>query len=121
MMDMRGQPMITQAYRGSAAIPKFDPTCHVLVEYPSEAPRPGTIETSPLINPKGMSGSLLWDTKFVASGADCNEWSADMSRVCGLLWDAHPSEHGDVDEPKVLSAIKIEHVVEAITRILGST
>lgn len=73
-IEMQGLPMITQAHRSEAVmVPQFDQKFHVLIEYPGVAPRPGTMEVSPLFNPKGMSGSLLWDTRFIANGGNCNE------------------------------------------------
>ena len=39
-IEMQGLPMLTQAHRsGSVIVPKFDQRFHVLIEYPSAAPR----------------------------------------------------------------------------------
>jgi hypothetical protein len=117
-IEMVGVPMVTQAYPDSPPLPQFDPAFHALVNYPTAARRPASEDESALFNPKGMSGSLLWDTRFVGSGADCNNWSADMARVCGLIWDAYPSRPGDLPVPKVLSAVKIEHVLAVLPKLL---
>jgi hypothetical protein len=50
-----------------------------------------------------MSGSLLWDTKFVANRRKGAPWSASDARVCGLVWAA-------LDHPEIVIATKIEHV-----------
>ena len=49
-----------------------------------------------------MSGSLLWDTKFIASKLRREKWTAEKSEVCGLLWAAHAT-------PEVAVATRIEH------------
>ena len=40
-------------------------------------------------NPKGLSGSLLWDTGFVRAGCDHSTWSPSMAKVVGIIvrWD----------------------------------
>ncbi len=96
-------PILVQEAPVTRVIPKFDPRAHVVLHYPSRAQRSahGGLESLP--NPKGMSGSLLWDTKFLACAAAGTEWSPEAARVCGLVWAAH-------GEPEIVVATKIEHV-----------
>lgn len=47
--------------------------------------------------------------------------SADMARVCGLIWDAHPLRLEDAKDPKILNVIKIEHVIALLPILLRSS
>lgn len=60
-----------------------------------------------LPNPQGMSGSLLWDTKFVASMSTGRKWNPELAMVCGLIWGAYRS-------PEAIVATKIEHLRSAL-------
>jgi hypothetical protein len=40
-------------------------------------------------NAKGMSGSLLWDTKFVACANQRISWGRHLAKVCGLIRTAY--------------------------------
>lgn len=59
--------MASQQDRGlHVDVVMFDSAKRVLVHYPSSVKRvPGTFEED-LPNPQRMSGSLLWDTKYLA-------------------------------------------------------
>jgi len=88
----------------------FRPTEHVVVHYPAQAMRSaGDLANVP--NPKGMSGSLLWDTKFVASLQSGGEWLPSQAKVCGLVWAAH-------ENPEVIVATRIESVIPAMLKFL---
>jgi hypothetical protein len=76
---------------------------HVALHYPARAIQNPEQTEADLPNPKGMSGSLLWDTRFVADTQRGQEWSPDHARVCGLIWAAHA-------KPEVVVATRIEHV-----------
>jgi len=92
------------------ALQGFDADAHVAVHYPARANRsPDAVEDVP--NPKGMSGSLLWDTKYVSCLQGGKDWSPDKARVCGLVWAAHPS-------PELVVATRIEQVVPDILRFV---
>ena len=92
-------------------LPCFDPEKHVALHYPSAAIRNagGVLEHMP--NPGGMSGSLLWDTKFVACAAANRNWSVEEARLCGVVWGAH-------EKPEILVATKIEYVVPSLVLFL---
>ena len=36
-------------------------------------------------NPRGFSGSLVWNTRFLETGGDLTTWSPSDARVTGLL------------------------------------
>ncbi len=68
---------------------RFDSAHHAWIHHPREARRhPGGIaEVTP--RPEGMSGGLLWDTKFVANGRS-DAWAATDAKICGLIWGVWP-------------------------------
>jgi hypothetical protein len=107
-----GFPMLTQAVEESVPnLPGYDPCFHVALHYPAKAlQHPGEAERE-VPNPKGMSGSLLWDTRFVADTKEAIEWSPDHARVCGLIWAAHT-------KPEIVIATRIEHVRPALLAFL---
>lgn len=111
-LETPGIPMLTQQFPfPTEDLPYFDPLRHTALHYPSEASRTSGKPLAPLPNAKGMSGSLLWDTKFVACTTAGEDWSADKGRVCGVIWAAHP-------DPEVVIATKIEYVRETLLRFL---
>jgi Protein of unknown function (DUF2934) len=91
--------------------PVFNSTQHFLLGYPATGiSKVGGPEVD-LRNPHGMSGSLIWDTKWVAAYNSGIAWSPDMARVCGLVWGS--SENRDV-----LIATKIEHIRPILLQFL---
>lgn len=108
-LEMPGLPMLSQIMRNwnGENEDQFNPAFHVAVHYPNEAQRSASGPTTKLPHAKGMSGSLLWDTKYVASLRNSVTWSPENARVCGLVW-------GALDEPEVVIASKIEHVRQAL-------
>src|SRR5207244_4091418 len=80
----------------------FDSDKHVAIHYPARAHRNADGPEVEVPNAKGMSGSLLWDTKFVATTSAGRNWTPELAKVCGLVWAAHP-------RPEVIVATKIEH------------
>ncbi len=103
-LETIGVPMLTQVFRESIGSPLgFDPHHHVAVHFPARALRQAGVADADLPNPGGFSGSLLWDTKFVADTRAGLRWSPKKARVCGLIWAAY-------GRPEVVVATKIEHV-----------
>lgn len=103
-------PMLTQAAQGDQPAGLSDPVRHVGVHFPGRAAQePGGPEIE-LPNPAGMSGSLLWDTKLVASHLAGQEWSPAMARVCGLVWGA---------DNDFLYATKVEHFLPDLNAIVA--
>jgi hypothetical protein len=80
----------------------LDPAKHVAVRYPVGGHQLGG-GAGLLPDPAGLSGSALWDTKYVASGA--NEWVPADAKVAGLIF-------GYLPNPSCLLATKIEVVRE---------
>jgi hypothetical protein len=94
-------PILTYPVRDVSRFPDgLDETLHATVHYHGVAHRPGE-GMREVPDPRGFSGSLLWDTKFGATNAD--NWTPAMSKVCGLIhrWD---SDH------EVLIVTKVEFV-----------
>ena len=89
----------------------FDQERHVALHYPAAALR--TAGQPPIHTPhaKGMSGSLLWDTKFVANARLGKEWNVGSAEVCGVLWAAYA-------RPEVVVATKVEYIRSALLRFL---
>lgn len=110
-LEVPGIPMLTQLLPFVPVLSDFDPAKHVALHYPARAQQHAGGPSVDVRNPKGMSGSLLWDTKFVARAATGHEWSADDARVCGVVWAAHA-------KPEVVVATKIEHVIPTLVRFL---
>ncbi len=108
-LEIPGLPMLSQIIKNWNGENEdlFDSASHVAVHYPNEAQRSANGPTAPLPNAKGMSGSLLWDTKYVASLRSSTTWSPENARVCGLVW-------GALDDPEVVIASRIEHVRQAL-------
>ena len=112
-LEALGVPMLSQAVRGWNGDHKaFDRERHVALYYPSAAKK--TVDTPPvaLPHPKGMSGSLLWDTKAVRTFSQGQGWSPELARVCGLVWAA-------LDDPEVIFATKIEHIRSGLPKSVG--
>jgi len=55
-------------------------------------------------NPQGLSGSLVWNTRFVETGCDLLSWTPNDAVVTGLLhrWDFNT---------KTLLALRVEHLL----------
>ncbi len=83
----------------------LDPDFHVVVNYEGDAFRPGEEGPRESSDPSGMSGSLLWDTKFMACEGE--GWSPLMARVCGQInrWN---------DDRGLLIATKVEKLRESM-------
>lgn len=59
-------PMLSKAIQGEGPEhPAFDHKKHIALHYPSAAKRVLENAEVALPNPKGMSGSILWNTRFV--------------------------------------------------------
>jgi hypothetical protein len=102
------KPMLSQAIPSPEVEHKaFNPTHHVAVHYPSSGKRALDNSVVPLPNAKGMSGSALWDTKYVATLSQGRPWSPELAEICGVVW-------GVIDTPKAVFCTKIEGVRAAL-------
>ena len=106
---MPGYPFLTQAVAESLdMVPsRYNQEFHELINYPGEAKREANGEMIEVCNPRGLSGSLLWDTKRIACYASGVEWQPEYARVCGMIWLAG-------EESPVLVATRIEHILGRI-------
>ena len=111
-LNTPGKPMLSQAIAQDVHLSasNFNPAIHVAVHYPVTATRAIDGKTVALPNAAGMSGSALWDTKYVACSLDGRPWSADMAQVCGVVWAVF-------DDPDVVFVTKIEHVRAALAGV----
>ncbi len=104
-IENRAVPLLTQAYTGNPGyLLDFDANFHSLIEFPARAqPNPGdAVEDLP--NPMGMSGSLLWDTKAVASAQKSIPWEPALAKVCGVIRTAYT-------KPLVAGFTRVEHIL----------
>ncbi len=103
-------PFVMQAPRERLpALEDYEPTKHVALHYPAKASSgPGMPEVD-LPNPKGLSGSFLWDTKRVAALSRGRQWTPNEARVCGIIWQAHT-------KPEIVVATRIEFVRPLLCR-----
>jgi hypothetical protein len=91
--------------------PYFDSGRHFLLCYPTTAISKAGGPEVELRNPKGMSGSLVWDAKWVAATQAGIEWGPEMAKVCGLAWSAP-------DDSNVIVATKVEYVRPVLLQFL---
>ena len=107
------KPILTQAIKEGISVthPAFNRTKHIAVHYPDRGTRASDGQDVPLPNPKGMSGSALWDTKVVACMETGVEWKPEMAQVCGVIWAALP------EEPLAVLATKIECVRSSLQNV----
>src|SRR6266404_4290924 len=90
LLHVPGVPVLTQVWqRAVPPLQGFDPEIHIVLHYPASAAKSETEVAVETPNPAGMSGSLLWDTRFIACYQAGRNWSPDEAEVCGLLWAAH--------------------------------
>lgn len=105
------KPMLTQAFDTDAiSASNFDPDKHIAVHYPQAATRAKDGQTVPLPKANGMSGSALWDTKFLACALEGKPWDPNRAQICGVVWAV-------LDNPEVIFVTKIEHVRSALPRV----
>lgn len=111
-LETVGNPVLTQELPTvPTGLYRFDTEKHVALHYPAAALRTAGEQAVDTPNAKGMSGSLLWDTKFVASSRVGREWSVATAEVCGVLWAAHA-------KPEVVVVTKIEYIRSALLYFL---
>ena len=103
-----GIPVLTQAQQGEVLEHEaYDHDRHVVLHYPAYAKRAPDQAPVALPLPKGMSGSLLWNTRFLEVTSAGLAWSPDCARVGGVIWAA-------LDNPEVVLATKIEFVRQGV-------
>lgn len=111
-LTVLGKPMLSQAIGPEVHLSasNFDPLAHVAIHYPFAAQRAKDGVVVPLPNAAGMSGSALWDTKFVECAERGIPWTPEYSEICGVVWAV-------LDNPEVVFATKIEKVREFLPAV----
>jgi hypothetical protein len=105
VLHVPGRPYLTQ----QAPLPDgYDPSAHFAIHYPQEANRAGGGRAE-LSDPSGMSGSLIWDTRFIATRG--RHWSPEGAVVCGIVHRWEP----DVE---CLVGTRVEVVSEFLLKAL---
>lgn len=115
-LSIAGFPVVCQAIHDPVDSPpeRYDRAYHVLIHYPAaarQAPEGPEIE---LRNPRGISGSLLWDTKRVACLSAGVNWQPEFARVCGIIWAAG-------EQSPFLIATRIEHLHACVASLKAPT
>ncbi len=72
--------------------PRFSSRYHFGIDYRPDLAT-DVIGTRGLPLPPGLSGSVVWNTQFVAAKMLGQRWTADMAQVTGVVW-GWPSDHG---------------------------
>lgn len=94
---------------------RFNDRFHFCIDYRPDLAKQ-TVGTAGLPLPPGLSGSTVWDTKFVAAKRASRPWSPKLARVTGVVW-GWPSNHG------CIVATRAEHLGEFLlqaTKKLGT-
>ncbi len=85
LLHVPGVPVLTVAWEGQTpSLQAFDAKCHVILHYPATASESESALAVETPNPAGMSGSLLWDTKFIACYEAGIPWTPEKAEACGL-------------------------------------
>jgi len=98
----RGTPYLTQECPFPNNVKEADPSFHFSLFYPPDLAK-SVDGTSHLPDPHGFSGSLAWDTKFVACLESGLEWNPQMAKVTGIVW-------GWPSSAACILATKVEHL-----------
>jgi hypothetical protein len=89
---------------------RFDPRFHFAVDYRPDRATP--LDGRDLPNPPGLSGSLVWNTRFIECTTNEIPWSVDQAEVTGLIW-GWPSSKG------CLIATRAEYVRSFLLRVVA--
>jgi len=80
---------------------RFVPEMHFAITYPTAGVQDFQGRPVQLPDPPGMSGSVVWDTKYVAMNGQ--NWHPSCAKVCGMIWAWHINDQR-------LVGTKIEHL-----------
>lgn len=86
----------------------FNETDHFAIDYKPDLAT-NVVANSGLPLPPGMSGSLVWNTRYMEITGAGEEWTEDAPVVTGLVWGWHSSAG-------VLVATKAEHIREFVSK-----
>ncbi|MCG6115546.1 MAG: hypothetical protein MEQ84_10150 [Mesorhizobium sp.] len=115
-----GTPLLTQEYddtlepeetRRPIRHPDFDPDYHFAMPWMpgSTTPTDGRASSVPL-DPHGMSGSLVFNTRIVEFSRTGDTWTPGVVRLTGVLWGWDTAD-------RFLFATRIEHVVAFLDKV----
>jgi hypothetical protein len=113
-LNLPMKPMLSQEIQSRFIHPRFDASLHIAVHYPLDGKSAADNSSVRLPMPKGMSGSAIWDTKYVATLDAGGEWSPEQAEICGIVWS-----YIDDPGPGVVLATKIEHVRASIPNMFN--
>ncbi|QJI20408.1 MULTISPECIES: trypsin-like peptidase domain-containing protein [Pseudomonas] len=85
-----------------------DPQYHFCVDFNPEKSVLIDGDQSPLSAPDGMSGSLVWNTRFVEVTQQGGDWQPEDARITGMVW-------GHSSKVCALIATRIEHIRYALS------
>lgn len=108
-LELPIKPMLSQEIQSPFTHSCFDANLHIAVHYPKEGKSAADHSSVRLPTPKGMSGSALWDTKYIATLNAGGQWTPEKAEVCGIVWFFIGTPG-----PEVVLATKIEHVRTSI-------
>lgn len=83
-------------------VPEADPNYHFALHYSPDKATSADGNSS-LPDPHGFSGSLVWDTKYVACRQSNRKWCPEMAEVTGIAWGWPSSE-------ACILVTKVEHL-----------
>lgn len=118
MLFTPGTPYLTQEYdealepeetRRPIRHPAFDPNYHFALQWHPEATTStdGKKDSIPL-DPHGMSGSLVWNTRIVEFAQRNEPWTPGVARLTGIVWGWDTAD-------RFLFATRIEHIAQFLS------
>lgn len=120
MLFTTGTPYLTQEYdetlepedtRRQIKHPDFDPAYHFAMHWHPEATTPTDGKSSSIpLDPHGMSGSFVWNTRLVEFSQRGETWTPGVARLTGILWGWDTSD-------RFLFATRIEHVTALLDQL----
>jgi len=116
-------PYLTQEYdetlesednRRKIKHPDFDPNYHFAMHWHPELTNStdGRKSTIPL-DPHGMSGSFVWNTRFMEFHQRGETWTPSVARLTGILWGWDTTD-------RFLFATRIEHIKKFLENLLSN-
>jgi hypothetical protein len=116
MMVTNGTPYLSQEFDPDAeerkiTSPDFDPKVHFAIPWePEQVSLVDEHKDVIPLSPKGFSGSLVWNTRYVEYTTLGKSWDPAVARLTGIVW-------GWPSEDRVLIATRIEHIKDFLRRI----
>ena len=112
VLQLEGKPITLQ--RSSAVVnhEAYDQVRHVVLDYPAMGNKVGEEGFVDFPHPKGLSGSFLWNTRYLETVSNGNKWTPADARVCGLVIAA-------LEGPQVILASRIEDIRAGLTGVFA--